>query len=38
MQASAQVPKDAIRVIEGLVIVVLAARRFVATQTEKTTA
>ncbi len=38
MQASAQVPKDAIRVIEGLIIVVLAARRFVATQTEKTTA
>ena len=35
MQASAQVPKDAIRVIEGLIIVVLAARRFVATQTEK---
>lgn len=34
MQASAQVPKDAIRVIEGLIIVVLAARRFVATQTE----
>ncbi|MFN2529150.1 MAG: ABC transporter permease [Candidatus Baltobacteraceae bacterium] len=38
MQASAQVPKDTIRVIEGLIIVVLAARRFVATQTEKTTA
>lgn len=38
MQASAQVPKDAIRVIEGLIIVVLAARRYVATQTEKTTA
>jgi len=38
MQASAQVPKDAIRVIEGLIIVVLAARRFVATQTERTTA
>ena len=38
MQASAQVPKDAIRIIEGLIIVVLAARRYVATQTEKTTA
>ena len=35
MQAAAQVPKDAIKVIEGLIIVVLAARRFVATQTEK---
>ncbi len=38
MQATAQVPKDAIRLIEGLIIVVLAARRYVATQTEKTTA
>ncbi|MGH7736765.1 MAG: ABC transporter permease [Candidatus Tyrphobacter sp.] len=30
MQASAQVPKDAIHVIEGLIILVLAARRYVA--------
>jgi ABC-type uncharacterized transport system permease subunit len=35
MQASAQVPKDAIHVIEGLVILVLAARRYVATRVEK---
>lgn len=34
MQASAQVPKDAIHVIEGLIILVLAARRYVATRTE----
>jgi general nucleoside transport system permease protein len=34
MQASAQVPKDAIHVIEGLIIFVLAARRFVATRVE----
>ncbi|MBV9270565.1 MAG: ABC transporter permease [Candidatus Eremiobacteraeota bacterium] len=34
MQASAQVPKDAIHVIEGLIVLVLAARRYVATRTE----
>ena len=34
MQASAQVPKDAIHIIEGLIILVLAARRYVATRTE----
>ncbi len=34
MQASAQVPKDAIHVIEGLIILVLAARRYVAARTE----
>ncbi len=34
MQASAQVPKDAIHVIEGLIILVLAARRYVATRIE----
>jgi simple sugar transport system permease protein len=34
MQATAQVPKDAIRVIEGLIILVLAARRYVATRAE----
>lgn len=34
MQASAQVPKDAIHVIEGLIIVLLAARRYVATRSE----
>jgi len=34
MQASAQVPKDAIHVIEGLIIFVLAARRYVATRIE----
>lgn len=32
MQALADVPKDAIHVIEGLIILVLAARRFVATR------
>jgi len=37
MQASAQVPKDAIHVIEGLIILVLAARRYVATRTEGVT-
>ena len=36
MQAAAQVPKDAIHVIEGLIILVLAARRYVATRTEGT--
>ena len=35
MQASAQVPKDAIHLIEGLIILVLAARRYVATRIEK---
>ncbi|HTU71720.1 MAG TPA: ABC transporter permease [Candidatus Baltobacteraceae bacterium] len=34
MQASAQVPKDAIHVIEGLIVFVLAARRYVATRVE----
>ncbi len=34
MQASAQVPNDAIHVIEGLVIFVLAARRYVASRVE----
>lgn len=34
MQASAQVPKDAIHVIEGLIILVLAARRYVAARAE----
>ncbi len=34
MQASAQVPKDAIHVIEGLIILVLAARRYVTTRIE----
>ena len=38
MQASAHVPKETIRIIEGLIIIVLAARRYVATQTEKATA
>jgi len=37
MQASAQVPKDAIHVIEGLIILVLAARRYVSTRTEAAT-
>lgn len=35
MQASAQVPKDAIHVIEGLIILVLAARRYVAQRSER---
>jgi simple sugar transport system permease protein len=34
MQALADVPKDAIHVIEGLIIVVLAARRYIATRAE----
>jgi len=34
MQASAQVPKDAIHVIEGLIILVLAARRYVASRAD----
>lgn len=34
MQANAQVPKDAIHVIEGLIVLVLAARRYVATRAE----
>ena len=34
MQALADVPKDAIHVIEGLIILVLAARRYVATRAE----
>jgi ABC-type uncharacterized transport system permease subunit len=35
MQASAQVPKDAIHVIEGLIILVLAARRYVSQRSER---
>ena len=35
MQASAQVPKDAIHIIEGLIILVLAARRYVAQRSER---
>jgi len=34
MQALADVPKDAIHVIEGLIILVLAARRYIATRTQ----
>lgn len=34
MQASAGVPKDAIRVIEGLIVLVLAARRYITTRVE----
>jgi len=34
MQAGAQVPKDAIHLIEGLIIFILAARRYVATRAE----
>jgi len=34
MQASANVPKDAIHMIEGIIIIVLAARRYIATRTE----
>ena len=34
MQALADVPKDAIHVIEGLIIIVLAARRYIATRAE----
>jgi simple sugar transport system permease protein len=34
MQALADVPKDAIHVIEGLIILVLAARRYIATRAE----
>ncbi|MEO9171326.1 MAG: ABC transporter permease [Candidatus Baltobacteraceae bacterium] len=32
MQASVQVPKDAIHVIEGLIVLILAARRYVVTR------
>lgn len=35
MQVSAQVPKDAIHVIEGLIIVMLAARRYIAQRSER---
>ena len=38
MQASVQVPKDAIHVIEGLIILLLAARRYVAMRTERAAA
>ncbi|MDP9111315.1 MAG: ABC transporter permease, partial [Candidatus Eremiobacteraeota bacterium] len=38
MQASVQVPKDAVHVIEGLVILMLAARRYIATRAERTPA
>ncbi|MFN2448221.1 MAG: ABC transporter permease [Candidatus Baltobacteraceae bacterium] len=34
MQALADVPKDSIHIIEGLIILVLAARRYVATRTQ----
>jgi simple sugar transport system permease protein len=34
MQALADVPKDAIHVIEGLIILVLAARRYIATRAQ----
>ena len=34
MQASAQVPKDTIHIIEGLIVLILAARRYVATRME----
>lgn len=34
MQALADVPKDAIHVIEGLIVIVLAARRYIATRAE----
>lgn len=34
MQARAQVPKDAIHVIEGLIVLVLAARRYIATRSQ----
>jgi len=34
MQASAGVPKDAIHLIEGIIILVLAAKRFVSTRVE----
>jgi ABC-type uncharacterized transport system permease subunit len=34
MQASAQVPKDAIHVIEGIIVLILAARRYVTTRRE----
>jgi len=34
MQALADVPKDAIHVIEGLIVLVLAARRYVATRAQ----
>ncbi len=37
MQASVQVPKDAIHIIEGLIILILAARRYVATRVEGAT-
>lgn len=33
MQALADVPKDAIHVIEGIIVVLLAARRYIATRT-----
>jgi ABC-type uncharacterized transport system permease subunit len=34
MQALADVPKDSIHIIEGLVVLVLAARRYIATRTQ----
>lgn len=34
MQALADVPKDAIHVIEGIIVLVLAARRYIATRAE----
>ena len=38
MQASAQVPKDAIHVIEGLIILVLAARKYMASRAQRASA
>lgn len=38
MQASAQVPKDAVHVIEGLIILVLAARRYVSSRAQAVSA
>jgi ABC-type uncharacterized transport system permease subunit len=35
MQAAAQVPKDTVGIIEGLIILVLAARRYVAQRSER---
>lgn len=35
MQASVSVPKDAIHIIEGLIILVLAARKYVAVRSER---
>jgi simple sugar transport system permease protein len=34
MQASAQVPKDAIHLIEGIIVLILSARRYITTRRE----